>query len=216
LPNGKSQADLDAAINWLIDQMRKHWSAGDGFYRSILQASGRGANLNADVVMAAIYGSVPDGITDSKLLSSAAAVRAYYENTTTFPVNANQENGPMIGRYPDDNYVGWNNPWLLCTANFAEFYYRVASEITNNNSKFVLDSQSTAFYKQVGVIDKNTPINDVAAALRTSGDKMMSGVLYHSDHFELSEQVDRVNGYERSVLDLTWSYAAFLSAARAR
>ena len=45
---------------------------------------------------------------------------------------------------------------------------------------------------------------------------MLRAVVYHSDHLELSEQFDGVSGYERSVRDLTWSYAAFLSAARAR
>ena len=34
--------------------------------------------------------------------------------------------------------------------------------------------------------------------------------------FELSEQFDASTGYEKSVRNLTWSYAAFLSAARAR
>ena len=33
---------------------------------------------------------------------------------------------------------------------------------------------------------------------------------------ELSEQFDGTTGYEKSVRDLTWSYAAFLAAARAK
>ena len=45
---------------------------------------------------------------------------------------------------------------------------------------------------------------------------MLRAVVYHSDHLELSEQFDGVSGYEKSVRDLTWSYAAFLSAERAR
>jgi glucoamylase len=45
---------------------------------------------------------------------------------------------------------------------------------------------------------------------------MLRAVVYHSDHLELSEQFDGVSGYEKSVHDLTWSYAAFLSAVRAR
>jgi glucoamylase len=45
---------------------------------------------------------------------------------------------------------------------------------------------------------------------------MLAVVTYHSDHLELSEQFDGVTGYEKSVKNLTWSYAAFLSAVRAR
>jgi GH15 family glucan-1,4-alpha-glucosidase len=42
------------------------------------------------------------------------------------------------------------------------------------------------------------------------------GQVFHSDHFELSEQFDATTGFEKSVSNLSWSYAAFLSAVRAR
>jgi glucoamylase len=45
---------------------------------------------------------------------------------------------------------------------------------------------------------------------------MVRAVIYHSDNLELSEQFDGDTGYERSVHNLTWSYAAYLSAMRAR
>jgi glucoamylase len=45
---------------------------------------------------------------------------------------------------------------------------------------------------------------------------MLQAIVYHSDHFELSEQFDGTTGFESSVRNLTWSYAAFLSALRAR
>jgi glucoamylase len=45
---------------------------------------------------------------------------------------------------------------------------------------------------------------------------MMTALVYHSDHYELGEQFDATTGYVKSVANLTWSYAAFLSAVRAR
>ena len=45
---------------------------------------------------------------------------------------------------------------------------------------------------------------------------MLQAIVYHSDHLELSEQFDAVTGFEKSVASLSWSYAAFLSAVRAR
>jgi glucoamylase len=45
---------------------------------------------------------------------------------------------------------------------------------------------------------------------------MLQAIVYHSDHLELSEQFDATTGYEKSVSNLSWSYAAFLSAVRAR
>jgi glucoamylase len=57
---------------------------------------------------------------------------------------------------------------------------------------------------------------DVAGKLQDAGDAMLAAVIYHSDHLELSEQFDGITGYEKSVRNLTWSYAAFLSAVPAR
>ena len=45
---------------------------------------------------------------------------------------------------------------------------------------------------------------------------MLQAVIYHSDNLELSEQFDGTTGYEKSVHNLTWSYAAFLYAVRAK
>ena len=39
---------------------------------------------------------------------------------------------------------------------------------------------------------------------------------FHSDNLELSEQFDAATGYEKSVSNLSWSYASFLFAVRAR
>ena len=45
---------------------------------------------------------------------------------------------------------------------------------------------------------------------------MLNAVIYHSEHLSLSEQFDQSTGFEKSVVDLTWSYGAFLSAVRVR
>ena len=53
-------------------------------------------------------------------------------------------------------------------------------------------------------------------ALRAAGDQMLQAIIFHSHHLVLSEQFDANNGYEKSVSNLSWSYASFLSAVRAR
>jgi len=53
-------------------------------------------------------------------------------------------------------------------------------------------------------------------ALQDAGDQMLQAVIFHSDHLELSEQFDATSGYEKSVSNLSWSYASFLSAVRAK
>ena len=68
---------------------------------------------------------------------------------------------------------------------------------------------------QVGVDASTTP-TAAAAALQGAGDQMLQAVIFHRDNLELSEQFDATTGYEKSVSNLTWSYASFLSAVRAR
>ena len=212
--------DIKNAISWLTtpsNWLQPFWNGS--YYQSLIQGSGRGTGINADVVMAAIYGDLnqpgadaanpyrDNGISNDNLLATAAYVRDSWKN---MPINQDSAHGPMIGRYQGDTYEG-GNAWLLCTANFAEFYYRLAIVI-NGGATPKLDA---LFFNQIGVTPSTAPL-DVIRALITAGDKMMQGVLYHSDHLELSEQVRWDNGYEVSVRDLTWSYAAFLSAVRAR
>ena len=45
---------------------------------------------------------------------------------------------------------------------------------------------------------------------------MLQAIIFHSDHLELSEQFDASTGDEKSVSNLSWSYASFLPAVRAR
>ena len=45
---------------------------------------------------------------------------------------------------------------------------------------------------------------------------MLQAVIFHSDNLELSEQFDATTGHEKSVSNLSWSYASFLSAVHAR
>jgi glucoamylase len=64
--------------------------------------------------------------------------------------------------------------------------------------------------------DAQTTPAAAAAALQAAGDRLLQAVVFHSDHYELSEQFDATSGYEKSVSDLSWSSASFLSAVRAR
>jgi glucoamylase len=126
-----------------------------------------------------------------------------------------------LGRYPGDVYDGdvsdpsaGDHPRALCTCNFAELYYILAKQI--QKAKAVpFDRFSITFFSQIGVTPA-TPVADVVSKLLDAGDAMLAAVIYHSDHLELSEQFDGITGYEKSVRNLSWSYAAFLSAVRAR
>jgi glucoamylase len=219
------------AIAWLEWALSGHW---DGTrYLSLLapgdspsDPAGPGYDPNIDIVMAAVYGAVP--VTDTKLLATAALLRQQWDATSAapvYPINIADHDqrgiGPLMGRYPGDTYDGdvadhvvGGHPWALCTCNFAELYYRLGTAITEAQ-KVPFDDLSSAFFDQAGVGAGTAPA-DAVAALDQAADAMLQAVIYHSDNLELSEQFDGTSGYEKSVHNLTWSYAAFLSAVRAK
>jgi glucoamylase len=216
---------LPSAISWLTTALDGHWNGE--VYQSMLPvpADYRAPyDPNIDIVMAAIYGA--ESVTDPRLLATAAQLRAQWADPSSkyfYPINgsdAAQGLGPMLGRYPGDVYDGdtdalvGDHPWALTTANFAELYYRLAAKITSSRT-VPSDSLSASFLSQAGVTSSTDPLT-AATTLRSAGDAMLLAIVYHSDHFELSEQFDAVSGYEKSVSNLSWSYAAFLSAVRAR
>lgn len=229
----KVAAGVQPAIQWLENALQQHWNGT--LYVSMLQPSAEagvsaiaadlGYDPNIDIVEAAIYGGV--SVTDTKVLATAAIMRRIWSDPgsdSVFPINLADHAkgvGPLMGRYPGDTYDGdvahpvrGGHPWPLCTCNFAELYFSLANEIDRSGS-VPFDDLSKEFFAQVGV-SSGQSADDVAAALRGAGDAMMRAVVSHSDHYELSEQYDGNDGFEKSVRDLTWSYAAFLSALRAR
>jgi glucoamylase len=192
---------LSAAIPWLENALASHWNGQ--YYQSMLP--------------------VP---TDTKLLATAALLRSQWADPASkyfYPINsADQQRsiGPMLGRYPGDVYDGdtdaqvGDHPWPVSTANFAELYYQLAKQVTTTGT-VPLDNLSASFFSQIGVDASTTPAA-AAAALQNAGDQMLQAIIFHSDHLELSEQFDAVTGYEKSVSNLSWSYASFLSAIRAK
>ena len=224
---------ITPAIGWLQAALADHWNGS--CYVTMLQPGGApgqsalpaslGYDVNIDIVCASVYGAVP--CTDTRLLASAAQLRSTWADPNSpnvYPINLADNArglGPMFGRYPGDTYDGdvsepvrGGHPWALCTANFAELYYNLANQI-GSAGPVPFDALSSPFFAQIGVTAAAAPA-DVSAALRSAGDAMLRAILYHSDHYELSEQFDANSGYEKSVHNLTWSYAAFLSALRAR
>jgi glucoamylase len=216
---------LPAAVTWLTSALDGHWNGEH--YQSVLPVPTdyrAPYDPNIDIVQAAIYGA--ESVTDPRVLATAARLRAQWADSTSeyfYPINAADAAsglGPLLGRYPGDVYDGdtdalvGDHPWALTTANFAELYYRLAAKITSSRT-VPADSLAAPFLAQVGLTASSAPL-DAATALRSAGDAMLGAIVYHSDHLELSEQFDANTGFEKSVANLSWSYAAFLSAVRAR
>ncbi|KAF9739318.1 hypothetical protein PMIN06_000990 [Paraphaeosphaeria minitans] len=160
-----------------------------------------------------------------------------------FPINvhAKQGNdetralieGVGIGRYPEDVYDGYTtsigHPWFLCTSSAAEVLYRTASHLsvsaslttTPLNIDFYAALLTASASPEISVNTTYTaddePFQTVVERLRHIGDEFLDVVKTHVDaEGSMSEQFDRETGHLRGASDLTWSYGAFLQAARAR
>lgn len=124
-----------------------------------------------------------------------------------------------IGRYPEDSFFG-GNPWYLLTSTFAEYCYRQAAFWKKQSST----SQFNSFHKKSqSMISKflnlrgNPSAQDFYRAWKNKGDQYLARVLYHVDDAgHQAEQMDKVNGHFKGANDLTWSYAAYLSAVHHR
>jgi glucoamylase len=221
-------AGLDAARTGLRAALDAHWDPAAGRYASIPGGTIADYDPNADVVLACLHGAVP--CTDPRLLATAAQLRAAFDvgGGHEYPINradrAQRGVGPLVGRYPGDTYDGdvsrppdEGQPWALCTAALAQLHYLVAAEVAAGRGP-AWDDLTAGFFTRAGVAAAAVRAGgrDVADALTAAGDAMLRAVVAHSAAGHLSEQFDKVTGYAKSVEDLTWSYAAFTAAVRAR
>ncbi|HEX5212208.1 MAG TPA: glycoside hydrolase family 15 protein [Pseudolabrys sp.] len=185
---GDAKADWDAAERKLRAALDRHWSDKQGIYLARLPAAeDAGDTLDAAVLLAVWDADLPDGP------HSLADPRVQWTQTTIeeffareFPINRRRA-APLLGRYRGDHYFG-GGAWYPTTLAAAGLYYRRA---------------------RLAGEDRDAHI--------ARGDAMMDALrsVTPADG-ALSEQVDRATGEQTSARHLTWSYAAFIAAARAR
>jgi glucoamylase len=146
--------------------------------------------------------------------------------TSNVNINANT-NSPnqtaiAIGRYPEDVYQG-GNPWYLCTLAAAEQLYdalyqwshQSALTVTATSLPFFQDLDATV---QTGSYATDSPVYAaLTAAVRAYADGFVAVVQQHTpSDGRLAEQFSKAAGTPLSAADLTWSYAAFITAAARR
>jgi glucoamylase len=127
-----------------------------------------------------------------------------------------------VGRYPEDSYQG-GNPWYLNTLAAAEQLYD-ALYTWNRQGYITVTSTSLAFFQDFSssvtagtYTSSSSTYTTLYNAIKTYADGYVNIVAtYAQANGSLSEQFSRSNGAPLSAYDLTWSYAAFLTAAARR
>lgn len=186
--------------------------------------------LDSSVILAILH---TDRLVGNMSLSSEEVVKTFILLDETFkklyPINQKKtvsdsstrvsyfpELGTAIGRYPEDTFFD-GNPWFLLTSSFAEFCYRQALLLKSNNKIILYSSNTQMMLAKYLRLPTNQNLNILANAWRVKGDQYIARVLFHVDaDGHQAEQIDKNNGHFKSAADLTWSYAAYLSAVHYR
>jgi glucoamylase len=127
-----------------------------------------------------------------------------------------------VGRYPEDSYYN-GNPWYLNTLAAAEQLWD-ALYVWNKQGYITVTSTSLSFFRDfmptvsTGTYNAgSSTYTTLYSAVGAYADGYMNVVAtYAQANGSLSEQYSRSNGQPLSAYDLTWSYAAFLTAAARR
>lgn len=162
-----------------------------------------------------------------QILATSLAIKKSFASLYGINKDSNSSDiSPAIGRYPEDKYDGVGNsegnPWYLCTLAFAELYYRAIGEWKDAGSIKVTDT-SAEFFKQ---FDDATASGTTYKSGTDEFDKIIEAVTAEADSYfarvqkqtpdgSLSEQYNRDSGEPTGAKDLTWSYAAFITASAA-
>jgi len=215
----------------LSREIQNHWSSDRKLIQTTLNyeagAHYKNSNLDASSILAIMHADTHDGffpVYDDRALVTANKLIETFRSL--YPIN---QHGPgvAIGRYPEDVYNGTGtsegSPWILLTAGFGEYHYRVAKgfkakgEITINdvNIDFFRGLLPGNSQIKLGKINRGEALfGEIIRALANRGDSFMERTKLHTaNDGSMSEQMNRHNGFLQGARDLTWSYAGFLVAA---
>ena len=163
--------------------------------------------------------------SSSKILASADTLIT--EFTGLYPIDSQHNLSAIsVGRYASDVYDGIQssngNPWYLCNSAVAETLYLAATEFESAGI-ISIDEINTKFFKRIlptsvsGTNLTGTSMTTVLSGIRKYADDFLAIEQLHvGANYSMAEEFNRTTGVQQGARDLTWSYAAFVSASRAR
>ncbi|KAK7690218.1 hypothetical protein QCA50_006870 [Cerrena zonata] len=208
--------------------LQSYWNPSAGYVTA--NTGGGRSGKDANTVLTSIHTFDPaagcDALTfqpcSDKALSNLKvyvdAFRSIYSINSGIASNA----AVATGRYPEDSYQG-GNPWYLTTIAVAEQLYD-ALIVWNAQGSLNVTSTSLAFFQQFSssvtagtYASSSTTFTTLTTAIKTFADGFVAiHSKYTPSNGGLAEQYSKSDGSPVSAVDLTWSYAAALTAFAAR
>ncbi|KAL8781742.1 MAG: hypothetical protein Q9213_005879 [Squamulea squamosa] len=208
--------------------LQSFWNDGFIFSNINDQSSRNGRDTNS--ILASIHTFDPDAGCDdltfqpcsSRALANHKAVTDSFRSL--YAINSGRPYGAAVavGRYTEDVYYG-GNPWYLATLAAAEQLYDAMYQIQRLGS-LIIDTTSLPFFRDldlsiaIGTYPASSAVySNITLAMRRYADDYVSVVQeYTPAGGRLAEQYSRTDGSPVSAVDLTWSYASFLTATDRR
>jgi len=196
------------------------WDDTAGFYRSRAAATSGGAARDPDiaVVLSVLHAQRAGGrhsVLDPRVQATLTALEEIFEAEYAINRDRPEDRGPAMGRYANDGYYG-GGAWYLATLGAAEFYFRLALALRSGRHMAVVPANAR-FRQRLGADQVAVEGEELPRLAIARGDAIMRTVqAFTPGSGELSEQFDRSTGAQTSAKDLSWSYAAFITAAASR
>lgn len=223
-------------------RIESFWSSHQNYITStqdVRNGVQKPSGLDVSTLLAAnLLSSRNDGFFtpgSNKILATAHALEEAFKSIYPLNQQLDAHLGTSIGRYPEDIYDGVGtsvgNPWFIATAAYTELYYLAIKEwkqvgvvIDDINRPFfqrLLGSNASTSFKNSQNLHYYAPgsveLDQLIHRATVTADKYLATIQYHQHrNGSMSEQFDRYIGYMAGARDLTWSHAAFISAAKAK
>ena len=219
----ESQAETARACRAAADEIAARlddlWDADAGYYRAHDGGDGPSSHaLDFAVILAVLHAGRMAGrhsVLDPRAQATLAALEELFEKDYAINRNRPADRGPAMGRYAGDVYYG-GGAYYFMTLGAAEFYFRLASAL-QDGAELPITEENLRFRQRLADAEGAGADRSLAALAFSRGDAIMRMVqAYTPASGELSEQFDQSTGAQTSARDLTWSYAAFITAAASR
>ncbi|TEA19575.1 Glucoamylase [Colletotrichum sidae] len=226
---GLSCNACDAVAPQVLCFLGRFWSPSGNYMVANINGNGR-SGRDANVILASIHNFDPAAACDAatfqpcsdKALASHKVVVDSFRSIYSINNGIAQSAAIAVGRYPEDVYYG-GNPWYLNTLAAAEQLYDALYVWKQQGSITVTQVSLPFFRDRLGSVAPGTYASSTSTytslinAVSAYADGFINVVAtYAQTNGSLAEQFSRSNGQPLSADDLTWSYAAFLTAAQRR
>ena len=196
------------------------WDDTAGFYRARAAAGpvDPASGLDITVVVAALHAGRSAGrhsVLDPRMQATLAALEELFEAEYAINRERPPGRGPAMGRYAHDRYYS-GGAWYLATLAAAEFYFSLARSLQGGAPMLIVPANER-FRQRLGPARSASDGEQLAQFAVERGDTFMRTVqAFTPESGDLSEQFDRTTGAQTSAKHLSWSYAAFITAAASR